>query len=87
MVYWSDIPSDSKFVSPFKPNKIETIKYMTFEADGGGWNNIRMSMETFVAMAHAMGRTLVFPPDQRMYLLERIKISRRRTFPSRFCSV
>ena len=33
MVYWSDIPSDSQFVSPFK-TKGET-KYMTFEPDGG----------------------------------------------------
>ena len=28
-----------------------------------------MSMETVLAMAHAMGRTLVLPPEQRMYLL------------------
>ena len=26
-------------------------------------------METAVAMAHAMGRTLVMPPEQKMYLL------------------
>ena len=58
MVYWSDIPSDNAHVSPFyAPNH-----YLTFEPDGGGWNNIRMSMETVLAMAHAMGRTLVLPP-------------------------
>lgn len=28
-------------------------------------------METVVAMAHAMGRTLVLPPEQRMYLLRK----------------
>ena len=33
MVYWSDIPSDSQFVSPFK--KEGATKYMTFEPDGG----------------------------------------------------
>ena len=33
MVYWSDIPSDSQFVSPFK--KEGETKYMTFEPDGG----------------------------------------------------
>ena len=38
---------------------------------GGGWNNIRMAMETVVAMAHAMGRTLVMPPSQHMYLLNK----------------
>lgn len=65
MVYWSDIPSDNAHVSPFYvPNT-----FMTFEPDGGGWNNIRMSMETVLGMAHAMGRTLVLPPEQRMYLL------------------
>mmetsp|Transcript_775 Transcript_775/g.1319 ORF Transcript_775/g.1319 Transcript_775/m.1319 type:complete len:544 (+) Transcript_775:274-1905(+) len=74
MVYWSDIPSDSKFVSPFKLNnnaKGGTTQYMTFEPDGGGWNNIRMAMETVVAMAFATGRTLVMPPAQRMYLLRK----------------
>ena len=33
MVYWSDIPSDSQFVSHFK--KEGETKYMTFEPDGG----------------------------------------------------
>ena len=41
MVYWEDIPSDNTFVSPFH-NKEET-QYITFEADHGGWNNIRVS--------------------------------------------
>ena len=65
MVYWSDIPSDNAHVSPF----FSPHFFLTFEPDGGGWNNIRMSMETVLAMAHAMGRTLVLPPKQRMYLL------------------
>jgi phage pi2 protein 07 len=42
---------------------------MTFEPDGGGWNNIRMAMETVVGLAIATGRTLVLPPEQRFYLL------------------
>ena len=42
---------------------------MTFEPDGGGWNNIRMAMETVVGLAIATGRTLVLPAEQRMYLL------------------
>jgi hypothetical protein len=33
MVYWSDIPIDSNFVSPFK--KEGETRYMTFEPDGG----------------------------------------------------
>ena len=68
MVYWSDIPSDTSYQSAFfDPNADE--KYLTFEPDGGGWNNIRMAMETVLVMAHAMGRTLVLPPEQKMYLL------------------
>ena len=67
MVYWEDIPSDEHFVSPFKRDG-ET-KYMTFEPDGGGWNNIRMAMESTIGLAVAMGRTLVMPPQKQMYLL------------------
>jgi hypothetical protein len=40
MVYWQDIPSDQTYKSPFQPT--DKIQYMTFEPDGGGWNNIRM---------------------------------------------
>ena len=67
MVYWKDIPLDSHHVSPFfRPDKTE---YLTFEPDAGGWNNIRMALETVVGLAFAMGRTLVLPPEKRMYLL------------------
>jgi len=70
MVYWEDIPSDDRYISPFKKAKGNKIHYLTFEPDHGGWNNIRMAMETVVVMAHAMGRTLVLPPSQNMYLLD-----------------
>ena len=36
----------------------DTRHYLTFEPDGGGWNNIRMSMETVLGMAIATGRVL-----------------------------
>lgn len=67
MVYWEDIESDSSFVSPF----YREDSYLTFEADAGGWNNIRMAMETVLALAFAMGRTLVLPPEKEMYLLKK----------------
>lgn len=46
MVYWEDIPSDAHHVSPFKMPGIS--QYMTFEPDSGGWNNIRMAMESLL---------------------------------------
>lgn len=68
MVYWKDIQYDETH-NPFLADRASSTQYMTFEPDGGGWNNIRMAMETVVALAIATGRTLVLPPEQRMYLL------------------
>jgi hypothetical protein len=59
MAFWSDIPSDAGYKSPFMDDEEE--RYLTFEPDHGGWNNIRMAMETALVMSHAMGRTLVLP--------------------------
>lgn len=92
MVYWSDIPSDAQFISPFHvskqnnnnkgstKNEQQQRLYMTFEPDGGGWNNIRMAMETVIGLAVAMGRTLVLPPEQRMYLLGKQDGKQRHQF-------
>ena len=44
-------------------------RYLTFEYDNGGWNNVRMSLECLIVVAHATGRTLVIPPQQHLYLL------------------
>jgi hypothetical protein len=44
---------------------------VTFEPDHGGWNNIRMSMEVVLVFAFVTGRTLVLPPEQPMYLLNK----------------
>jgi hypothetical protein len=41
MVYWRDIPQDTAWKSPFLKTD-GTRQYLTFEPDGGGWNNIRM---------------------------------------------
>jgi len=30
-------------------------------------------METVIVMAHAMGRTLVLPPEKRMYLIGKVR--------------
>ncbi|KAL7580929.1 hypothetical protein ACA910_005747 [Epithemia clementina (nom. ined.)] len=87
MVYWKDIPSDSHYRSPFHQlnNSPENKQkgrtfYMTFEPDGGGWNNIRMAMETILGLAIATGRVLVLPPEQGMYLLRKDSTKQRTDF-------
>lgn len=46
---------------------------MLYIIDVGGWNNIRMQMELILVFCAATGRTLVMPPDQPMYLLNKGK--------------
>ncbi|KAL7532702.1 hypothetical protein ACHAXR_006532 [Thalassiosira sp. AJA248-18] len=80
MVYWKDIPSDAAFKSPIGNDVGGRKKYLTFEPDGGGFNNARMSMETIIVMSHAMGRTLVLPPSQGIYLLRKDRDKQRVHF-------
>ena len=47
------------------------LTFVSFPPISGGFNNIRMAMETAVAMAFATGRILVLPPKQQMYLLNK----------------
>jgi hypothetical protein len=46
-------------------------RYLVFQPDGGGWNNIRMAAETAMVFALASGRTLVLPPNMTFYLLNK----------------
>eukprot|EP00984_Skeletonema_dohrnii_P039072 scaffold43039_cov183-Skeletonema_dohrnii-CCMP3373.AAC.1 len=80
MVFWvgvpsSDIPSDADYLSPMHPlndpyTPDDTERFLTFEPDSAGWNNIRMAMETALVMSHAMGRTLVLPPEKEIWELD-----------------
>lgn len=69
MIYWSDLPADSTYKSPFSRNKDSRKQYLTFEQDDAGFNNMRSSMEVIVVLAHATGRTLVLPPKQKINML------------------
>jgi hypothetical protein len=55
MIYWRDITADATFISPFQ-NTGPSPKYLTFEPDEGGFNNVRMATETAIALAISMGR-------------------------------
>lgn len=82
LAYWNDPQGDRdrSFRSPFAPPAASPTKYLTFEPDRGGWNNIRMSMENMVVIAAASGRTLVLPPDQPLYLLKNDPKRKQRGF-------
>ena len=82
--YWNDprSNSDRKFQSPFStavlnnkqhPNKQQQPqqRYLSFEPDRGGWNNIRMEFEIMFVLAAATGRILIMPPDNPIYLLNK----------------
>jgi hypothetical protein len=70
IIYWQQVPGDAEYESPITPHHHEHHdRYLTFEYDQGGWNNVRMGLETLVVVAHATGRTLVIPPPQHLYLL------------------
>eukprot|EP01041_Mallomonas_annulata_P013642 gene13642-28972_t len=70
VIYWKIVPGDKSYESSITPHHgLHHDRYLSFEYDAGGWNNIRMGMECTIVMAHAMGRTLVVPPPQNLYLL------------------
>mmetsp|Transcript_10298 Transcript_10298/g.20656 ORF Transcript_10298/g.20656 Transcript_10298/m.20656 type:complete len:584 (+) Transcript_10298:79-1830(+) len=90
--YWDDPLSDAdrSFRSPFLDNPLTTTvdkrsntkpkRYLSFEPDLGGWNNIRMEFEIMLVFASATGRTLIMPPDTPFYLLQRDSKVRHRGF-------
>ena len=57
VIYWREVPGDSEYESPITPHHgVHHDRYMTFEYDHGGWNNMRMSIECLIVVAHAMGK-------------------------------
>lgn len=44
-------------------------RYIRFDWDPGGWNNIRMQVEVLVCLARRYQRTLILPPADNWYLI------------------
>jgi hypothetical protein len=55
IIYWKIVPGDSSYESPITPHhENHNDRYLSFEYDHGGWNNVRMSLECLIVAAHAM---------------------------------
>eukprot|EP00578_Thalassiosira_sp_NH16_P001179 CAMPEP_0181129138 /NCGR_PEP_ID=MMETSP1071-20121207/29161_1 /TAXON_ID=35127 /ORGANISM="Thalassiosira sp., Strain NH16" /LENGTH=1337 /DNA_ID=CAMNT_0023215103 /DNA_START=9 /DNA_END=4023 /DNA_ORIENTATION=- len=67
-----------EFVPPPLDAKEHRRRYLTFEPDTGGWNNLRMSVENILTLAAVSGRTLVLPPTQVIYLLDAKKGDKKK---------
>lgn len=84
LAYWNDPQGerDRNFKSPFVDSITSTSrpKYITFEPDRGGWNNIRMNLEFVFIFAAATGRTLVLPPAAPLYLMNKDKQEKHKGF-------
>ena len=72
--YWEET-TDSCFVSPLRQRyglqgkNVTDRRYVVFQPDLGGWNNIRMALEVVILYALVTGRILVMPPHAVLYLL------------------
>merc|ERR1719506_966851 len=72
---WWTADTNSAIAAPSSNTSVESansapVKYLTFDTDCGGLNNIRMEFEFAVALARVLGRTLVLPEKAPWYLID-----------------
>ena len=74
--YWREqgvgcYESSLRAINGYSNRNAAERKYVVFQSDLGGWNNIRMALEVVIVFALVTGRILVIPPDAVLYLLHR----------------
>ena len=75
LAYWNETMGDydAELVRSGKvpPVRRGDERFLTFVPDLGGFNNIRLSLENLLVIARSTGRTLVLPPPQTWYLMDK----------------
>lgn len=72
VVYWRWIPHDLDHISPLAT--MHEDKVLIFHLDTAGSNNVRLGLETVIVTAHAMGRSLVLPPEIKVLITSRVNL-------------
>eukprot|EP00955_Chlamydomonas_euryale_P044440 352891-Chlamydomonas_euryale.AAC.9 len=72
VIYWRQVYADLEYISPIAPKTSRMQhQYITFDWDRAGMFNVLMVHENIPVIAHALGRTLVLPPETQLFHQDR----------------